>query len=249
VTGRPRQERTADERYRAYYQAPQAAAPVARYEQWLQRAENRLSGRCLLEVGAGSGGLVRTALSRGWRVDATELSESGAALLRQTSARVFQGELADARYEPESFDFVACLEVLEHVPNPAEQLRELYRVLRAGGLLLLTTPNFDGVSRRVLGLKWRIVDPEHLGYFNPRTLRRALEAAGFARVEIGSRTLDVLAWQRSRGRPAPRFDAAATARLRDGVDGSRPLRLAKEAINGVLRLTGLGDSLLAWAVR
>jgi SAM-dependent methyltransferase len=200
-----------------------------------------------LEVGAGAGGLVRVALERGWTVDATEISTSGVALLRQTSARVFAGDLMSARYEPGTFDLVVCLEVVEHMAEPAAEFHELQRVLRPGGLLLLTTPNFDGLSRRALGLTWRIVDPEHLGYFTPRTLHRALLGAGLAHADVSSRSLDLLAWRRPRRHPASRFDAAATARMRDGIESSRPLRLAKDAVNLALRVTGLGDSLLAWA--
>jgi hypothetical protein len=50
--------------------------------------------------------------------------------------------------------------------------------VRSGGLLLLTTPNFDGLSRRCLGPRWRVIAPEHLGYFTPSTLARAVREAG-----------------------------------------------------------------------
>ena len=127
-------------------------------------------------------------------------------------------------------------------------LKELARVTRAGGLLLLTTPNFGGLSRRWLGLGWRVVDPEHLGYFTARTLARALTEAGYGRVRTRARSLDISTWRRGRGRVAA-FDPHAAARVRDGVQSSATLRAAKEAVNVVLGATGLGDTLLTWARR
>jgi SAM-dependent methyltransferase len=204
----------------------------------------------LLEVGAGAGGFVRVALARGWKVEATEVSQTGLEALRQTGASVFAGDVAEAGYAEGAFDCVVSLEVLEHLPSPQAHLDELARITRPRGLLLLTTPNFDGLTRRVLRLRWRVVDPEHLGYFTPRTLRRALRAAGYSRAQVSTRSLDVCAWRRPPPGSAVRgFDPQASAQLRDRVESSGPLRLAKDAVNLSLRLTSLGDSLLAWAHR
>jgi hypothetical protein len=127
---------------------------------------------------------------------------------------------------------------------------ELARVLRPGGALLLTTPNFNGLSRRVLNRRWRVIDPEHVGYFTPRTLARELGRAGFGQVRVGSRGLDVTAWRAPQaGRETPCFDAARSAALRERVNGSTLLRGSKEAVNVLLGLAGLGDGLVAWARR
>jgi 2-polyprenyl-3-methyl-5-hydroxy-6-metoxy-1,4-benzoquinol methylase len=249
VSGAPVRTRTASERYEDYYQRELPPAPVARYHEWLARAERRLGQGRLLEVGAGAGGLVRVARERGWTVHATEVSESGLEQLRATGAEVFAGDVVDARYPDGHFDLVVSLEVIEHLPAPAPHLRELCRVTRPGGLLLLSTPNFNGVSRRRFGTGWRVIDPEHLGYFSPRTLGAALREAGFRSVRVGARSIDLTSWRRrDRSRPA-QFDGQASARLRDQVESSRALSLAKAAINACLALTRSGDSLLAWAER
>lgn len=194
------------------------------------------------------GGLVRVAMRRGWSVDATEVSPLALRALRATGATVFAGQVEEAGYAGGRFDLVVSLEVLEHLPAPLGHLRELARVTRAGGLLLLTTPNFGGLSRRWLGLRWRGVDPEHLGYFTARTLSWALKQAGYGRVRTRARSLDISTWLRGRGQVAA-FDPHATARVRDGVQSSATLRVAKGAVNVVLSVTGLGDTLLTWARR
>ncbi|MBK9990386.1 MAG: class I SAM-dependent methyltransferase [Verrucomicrobia bacterium] len=71
--------------------------------------------------------------------------------------------------EAESFDAVVCSQVFEHVFTPAEFLRELHRVLRTGGQLVLTTPFvWDEHSQ-----------PYDFGRYSSFGLRRVLEDAGF----------------------------------------------------------------------
>ena len=192
---------------------------------------------------------MRAALARGWQVDATEVSVSGLDSLRRTGAKVFRGELPSAHYADGQFDVVVSLEVLEHLPAPKEHLQEVWRVTRPGGLLILSTPNFDGLSRRCLGVRWRVIDPEHLGYFTQTTLSRLLRDTGYSSVSVRSRSLDILSWRRAGASGAVCFDPCASAQLRETVEGSRSLRLGKTLINGVLRISGLGDTLLAWARR
>lgn len=238
-------------RYADYYHGAilEAPHPEERYEEWLREVEQQVGRGRLLEIGAGSGGFVQAALGRGWRVDATEVSESGLAHLRRTAARVFAGDLCDARFDPGSFDVVVSLEVLEHLPEPRPHLAEVARVLRPGGLLLLTTPNFGGLSRRLLGWRWRVIDAEHLGYFSSRTLRGELRRLAFDHVSVRSRSLDVTTWSGPAQGGVRRFDPVKAARWRDGINGSALLRWGKHGLNVGLGLTGLGDSLLAWARR
>ena len=80
-------------------------------------------------------------------------------------------------FEQESFDFVICTDVLEHVPRPWEAVRELYAVLSPGGTLLLTTPfNFRLHDNEQVRDYWRMT-ADGLGVL----LR---DVAGFEEVEI-----------------------------------------------------------------
>jgi SAM-dependent methyltransferase len=51
-----------------------------------------------------------------------------------------QGDVTDMRFRDESFDFVLCVHVLEHLPDDRAAIRELYRVLRPGGKALIQVP-------------------------------------------------------------------------------------------------------------
>lgn len=250
VSGKPAHEMAPEERYEDYYRRPAPPAPEARYHEWIARAESAMGRGRLLEVGAGGGGFVRAALVRGWRVDATEVSKTGLDALRETGAAVFAGDVRAAKYPDGTFDLVVSLELLEHLSAPMMHLRELWRITRPGGLLLLTTPNFNGLSRRCLGTRWRVIDPEHLCYFTPASLSRMLRGVGYEWVCVKSRSLDLLSWRRGTGSAGVSpFDPYASARLRDTVQGSKLLRAGKATVNKILQITGLGDSLLTWAGR
>jgi 2-polyprenyl-3-methyl-5-hydroxy-6-metoxy-1,4-benzoquinol methylase len=240
-----------DEYYRDYYRGPEAPAPLVRYAEWLAKAERLVGpGRRFLDVGAGRGDLVRVALERGWTADATEVSQSGLEVLRKTGARVFAGDLERACYDAGRFDFVAAIEVLEHVGAPAAFLGELARVTRPSGLILITTPNLKGISARLLGAHWRVVDSEHLCYFGPKVLRDAVLAAGFREAKVSTRSLDVAGWRAFRWRDATaRFDPVQSAALRDRVEATPWLRLARGTANAILGRFGLGDSITLWARR
>ena len=138
-------------------------------------------GRLLLEVGTGAGLFLKAAERAGWDVAGLELSEDGATFARETLQLDVRTERAEAMsFEAGSFDVAVMFDVIEHLFDPRGVLESTRRALRPGGLFVVTTPNFDALSRVVLGVDWAVLSPlEHLYYFTERTLRLMLEAAGF----------------------------------------------------------------------
>jgi 2-polyprenyl-3-methyl-5-hydroxy-6-metoxy-1,4-benzoquinol methylase len=84
-----------------------------------------------------------------------------------------------------SFDAVVLGEVIEHIPGPAvfPTLCEIFRVLRLGGRILLTTPN-PRYLRNWLHNKSVLLDSAHVSQHTAASMRRKLEDAGFSRVRI-----------------------------------------------------------------
>jgi SAM-dependent methyltransferase len=81
------------------------------------------------------------------------------------------------------FDVVASFEVIEHLFSPIEFVGHMHKLLRPGGLMMLTCPNGLGFDVETLGPLSSTVDHEHLNYFNPGSLSGLLERAGMEVLE------------------------------------------------------------------
>lgn len=150
-------------------------------------------GARLLDVGAGSGALAARLAAAGYDVVAADLETDD----YRASAPLVQWDAAAAELPDtlahESFDGVCAVEVLEHVENPLQALRNFRALLKPGGLLLATTPHIGHPRSR---LKYLLTGaPSYFGsreYYadGHRTLlpdwllARHLETVGYANVQI-----------------------------------------------------------------
>jgi SAM-dependent methyltransferase len=164
----------------------------------------RLPGARILDAGCGAGEYVVALASAAADVRGVEYSADKVAQWRATHPgddRVQEGDISKLPFADGAFDAILLNEVLEHVPSEAGVLRELHRVLRPRGQLLLFSPNrlypFEthGVDRRNAGpripplqtfglpylplwLTRRLVRPWARNYW-PRELRLLLSSAGY----------------------------------------------------------------------
>jgi SAM-dependent methyltransferase len=116
-----------------------------------------------------------------------------------------------AREPDASCDLISMVEVIEHLPQPLEPLRLAARLLKPGGLLLLTTGNLDSPVARRQGIHYRYCAPEiHVSLFNPRCLATLYRQAGLEPCQVryhGAVQFKVLKTLRHRPalRPLARF--------------------------------------------
>ena len=155
----------------------------------LRRLERLVRPGRLLEVGSNLGYLLNVAGRRGWSAVGLELSDFAVRYAREHFGVDIRAQrLEDAGFDDASFDAVVLRDLLEHVRDPRATLGEARRVLRPGGVLALSLPNFACVNSRLGGPRWRHLHPEqHLFQFAPDTLRRLLDECGFGVVEMTSR--------------------------------------------------------------
>ena len=145
----------------------------------VEKALGRGAGR-VLDVGCGRGFLLDAFRRRGWDVEGTEMSAASSAHARDVlGIRVHLGLLEGLALPEGSFDAVTLWHVLEHVTTPVSLLSEIRRVLRPGGVLLVSVPNFGSPEARMTGPGWFHLDvPRHLVHFTPETLGASLRQAG-----------------------------------------------------------------------
>jgi SAM-dependent methyltransferase len=154
----------------------------------IRRFTGRSTGR-LLEIGSAGGWFLKTAREAGWDVRGVEFSRDAAEFARSHLALdVFCGELADAGFPPQRFDVIYLADVLEHIPEPLQFVRELHRVLAPDGAVVVCGPTALNSLARRLGLfayklfgKTRSIAlaPYHLFEYTPRTMGLLFEGGGF----------------------------------------------------------------------
>jgi 2-polyprenyl-3-methyl-5-hydroxy-6-metoxy-1,4-benzoquinol methylase len=162
------------------YLAPGAgdAANFASLHRWMEH-HTPLAGKRLLDVGAGSGKLVRFLRSRG--LDAQGVEPSRALFDRfLASDAAFTcatlDELGSAIAG--AFDVVTAFDVIEHVREPVGFLRAVSAALRPGGVFFASTPDVESLPAKVFGRRWHFYHAYHLSYFEPRTFAQAAASQG-----------------------------------------------------------------------
>jgi len=84
-------------------------------------------------------------------------------------------------------DVIVNFELIEHLFDPSSFLKSCYKGLRKGGLLICSTPNFLGLDISILREKSdNVLGPNHLNYFNPKSIKFLLISIGFKNIEIST---------------------------------------------------------------
>lgn len=150
------------------------AEPVIRYKK---------AGK-ILDIGCGDGSLLKFMKDTGWQTYGVEPNEISSRYARDVlGLNVFSGRLEDAGYSEESFDVITLFHVLEHIHEPVQTLKRIYRLLKRGGLLFIEVPNFNSFEAKIFKDKWvGISAPLHLYHFTPGTLKAILKNCGFSPV-------------------------------------------------------------------
>ena len=116
----------------------------------------------LLDVPAGEGALAARLIAAGFEVSCCDLYPE---IFRLDGVSIRQGDLnGELPFDNQSFEYVTCLEGLEHIENPQQAIREFARVLRPGGTVIVSIPNILNIEER---LKWLLYG--YTSHFKPMT--------------------------------------------------------------------------------
>jgi len=137
-------------------------------------------GARVLDVGCGRGVILGPLADKGFEVHGLEISAEAARGADPRAEIRIAESLKAAEYRSDSFDEVIIWHVLEHVSDPVGTLREIHRILKPGGRLVVAVPNFSSLQARCTGAAWFHLDlPRHLYHFPLSTLQRLLALTGF----------------------------------------------------------------------
>jgi len=184
------------EHYESVYTSykTEESEPFEAYERnrALKRIYGAGEGRRILDVGAGRGIISRFFLDLGYDVYAIEWTEAGVSKLRELGVTASRQDLEKLplSYDDEFFDEVFWGDNIEHLFFPEAVAREIRRILKPTGRVVVTTPNhgwiinrlyylFKGVPRRTEGHVSPIWEWQHIRYFNKKEIARFLEHCGF----------------------------------------------------------------------
>ena len=147
-----------------------------------------LEGKRLLDVGAGSGKLVRYLRGRG--VDAHGIEPSTALFDRFLAGDTAfdRATLDELRLSgAAAFDIVTAFDVIEHVADPLGFLRGVSAFLEPGGTFFASTPDVESLAAKAFGRRWHFYYPYHLSYLGPKTMARAAAPYGLRVIDARHR--------------------------------------------------------------
>lgn len=165
---------------------PDAAAIAALLRTSLGPGRHRV-----LEVGCANGRLLNGLRRHDFEVAGLELSRETSQVARDLFGLDVHTGLLHELVSEAPFDAIVSRHVIEHVPDPEQELRQIRTRLRRGGVLVLVTPNLDSIASRLLGARWEwFIPPLHVHYFTPRALTRLARRTGFVVTTLGTRRGD-----------------------------------------------------------
>lgn len=127
----------------------------------------------ILDIGAGTGDFLSVAKNDGWQTVGVEPSEKAKAIAKNKGVSFVE---QTSELENNSFDVISMWHVLEHVPDLDAQIKELKRLLKPSGTLIIAVPNFKSFDAIHYGKFWAAYDvPIHFWHFSKTAIKLLFE--------------------------------------------------------------------------
>ncbi|MDQ4123036.1 MAG: class I SAM-dependent methyltransferase [Acidobacteriota bacterium] len=138
----------------------------------------------ILDVGCGDGfhlDVLKEFGKKSWQLEGIDTDERAVRAGEQKGLKIHCGTLETADLPANAYDLVLLIQTIEHVASPPELLRQIRRVLKPGGKLVIITDNTDSPDFRIFkGRYWGGYHfPRHWNLFNPKTMRALAEKCEF----------------------------------------------------------------------
>lgn len=164
------------------YDDPNKLLTLKRHLRRLERALSLRAGDRVLDIGCAYGLFLGLCDERGYDTYGIDVSEHAIdEAKKRTKAALALGDIdGGLPYPDATFHLVTLFDVIEHLPSPNSSLKEILRVIRPAGHLVLTTLNARAISKYIKKDCWNVdKDPTHLYVFDPLSLKFMLQRAGY----------------------------------------------------------------------
>jgi ubiquinone/menaquinone biosynthesis C-methylase UbiE len=138
----------------------------------------------LLDIGSYTGVFLEVAQAKGYQAVGMDLNQWALRIARSCGYTVIRAPIGALPFRPKSYDCVTLWDVIEHLNEPKTSLKEIYRVLRPGGILALTTHDVESFSARRMGPRYPFLMLMHASHFSRKTLTQMLQQAGFSEIRV-----------------------------------------------------------------
>lgn len=213
-----------------------------RYIKLLNRLGCYRGNNALLDIGCGEGHFLSVAKKMGWQAQGLEKAPYALEICKRFNVNAMCADLLEVDLADNSYDIVMMSEVLEHLTQPREYLLKVNRILRKGGILRITTPNFNCITRFLLQDNWSLIYVEHLFYFTPKTLKSLLRKCNFKIIELRTKLITLPELRRLFTNKADDTYGDNQA-IRKMIEENKFLSFLKNCVNTALDLTKMGESI------
>ena len=184
-----RMHELAAKRYGLCYEDIYAQEEDRRILHFSDRADKVLkfcsSGR-LLDIGCSRGLFLSNFLAKDFDIYGIEPRDwICAKAMERLGNKVFCGTLREANLPDAHFDAVTMINLIEHLPSPKDTLLEVNRIMKSGALLMIETPDAEGLLTKIMGSRWHtFLESEHNFFFSKTTISNLLSKTGFKTISI-----------------------------------------------------------------
>jgi SAM-dependent methyltransferase len=170
--------------------------------------KNDMDGCRVLEIGCGRGGFSKFLIENYPAISklyACDFSDSALAIAKgrvtnQANVIWQKEDIQSLSFPDNSFETIISCETIEHIPDPHQALKELYRVLKPGGRLLLTCPNYFNLFglwvlyRKIIGKPYTEGGQPYVNYIQIPAIYGRIRLLGFKLAHFHSTEFVIPAW-------------------------------------------------------
>ncbi len=146
----------------------------------------------VLDIGCAVGQFLDTLKKDGWDTYGIELNDQERKIAQKKKHQIYDQKIEENYLPRKNFDLVSILEVLEHVYNPKQVIKSIYKILKKNGLLVVIVPNADSLAANIMQSRCNMfLGMSHITMFDSKTLKNLIEKFSFKQIYCSSITSEL----------------------------------------------------------